>query len=507
MALTKVSYSMITGATYNVLDYGADNTGATNTTTAIQAAITAANTAGGGNVFIPAGNYLIGVVELKSNVDILGVGKASKFTTSSHTSGAIHGNAVSNINISNIFIQGNNLVDPSNPQNGDTGIYLDGCTNVKVQHCIVDGVFAWGMISVDNSDLIDFSHNTVTNIGNQSAIACDNGTTNFIISNNLISNGKLYGVEVESSSLTNRWGTITGNVIENCVAGISINYVCEDIVIQNNVLQNNNNINTISGDFGYGVFINGSTDAGTLIPARILVDSNIIHTHKKYPVLMSGKMSEITISNNVIVKGTTATSANCISATNAAKTYVNIINNNIDCSNNSKAIFAELTNRLRIEGNTAQNLTTTILQTSGSITNARVQMPFINSDEASSVTSGITLNSDGTNYNYSSDFPEYTVITGSTDYQYLTAQREMRVIGICWCINPTSVGGGATDYWVVNINGSDVNPTFVATTANQDNWSYTTLNTFLSAGNVIRVRILNGLGTGYNHYRFRLICL
>lgn len=65
MALTKASYSMITGAVANILDYGAvadynTSTGAgTNNAAAIQAAITAVNTAGGGAVYIPAGKYRI----------------------------------------------------------------------------------------------------------------------------------------------------------------------------------------------------------------------------------------------------------------------------------------------------------------------------------------------------------------------------------------------------------------------------------------------------------------
>jgi hypothetical protein len=54
MALTKVSYSMIEGSPVNVLDYGADSTGATNSTTAIQAAIDT-----GRKVFVPAGIYLV----------------------------------------------------------------------------------------------------------------------------------------------------------------------------------------------------------------------------------------------------------------------------------------------------------------------------------------------------------------------------------------------------------------------------------------------------------------
>lgn len=57
MSLTKVSFSMIDGASINVLDYGADATGATNSATAIQAALNAVPS--GGELVFPAGTYLI----------------------------------------------------------------------------------------------------------------------------------------------------------------------------------------------------------------------------------------------------------------------------------------------------------------------------------------------------------------------------------------------------------------------------------------------------------------
>jgi hypothetical protein len=60
MALTKASYSMITGACVNVLDYGADPTAATDSTAAIAAAIAA-----GQRIEFPIGNY-------KCNIDLTG---------------------------------------------------------------------------------------------------------------------------------------------------------------------------------------------------------------------------------------------------------------------------------------------------------------------------------------------------------------------------------------------------------------------------------------------------
>lgn len=60
MSLTKVTYSMISGACVNVLDYGADPTGATDSQPAIQAAIDAAYAASPVKaVYLPEGEYLV----------------------------------------------------------------------------------------------------------------------------------------------------------------------------------------------------------------------------------------------------------------------------------------------------------------------------------------------------------------------------------------------------------------------------------------------------------------
>jgi hypothetical protein len=63
MSLTKATYSMINGAQFNVLDYGADPTGVADSAAAIQAAITAASVSVGGStgtvVYFPTGTYKI----------------------------------------------------------------------------------------------------------------------------------------------------------------------------------------------------------------------------------------------------------------------------------------------------------------------------------------------------------------------------------------------------------------------------------------------------------------
>ena len=54
---------------YDVVDFGAKGDGKTKDTAAIQAAIDAAATAGGGEVRVPTGHYVTGTLYLKSNVD------------------------------------------------------------------------------------------------------------------------------------------------------------------------------------------------------------------------------------------------------------------------------------------------------------------------------------------------------------------------------------------------------------------------------------------------------
>src|ERR1700722_13625649 len=54
--------------TYSIRDFGAKGDGVTLDTAALQAAVDACTRDGGGTVVVPAGTFVIGTVELKSNV-------------------------------------------------------------------------------------------------------------------------------------------------------------------------------------------------------------------------------------------------------------------------------------------------------------------------------------------------------------------------------------------------------------------------------------------------------
>lgn len=62
MALTKVTYSMINGSAANVLDFGADPSGVSDSTSAFAAAIAAAK-----HIYVPPGTYLVDTVAVTGN--------------------------------------------------------------------------------------------------------------------------------------------------------------------------------------------------------------------------------------------------------------------------------------------------------------------------------------------------------------------------------------------------------------------------------------------------------
>jgi len=55
---------------YNVRDYGAKGDGATLDTAAFQAALDACNRDRGGVVLVPAGDFIVGTIQIKSNVTL-----------------------------------------------------------------------------------------------------------------------------------------------------------------------------------------------------------------------------------------------------------------------------------------------------------------------------------------------------------------------------------------------------------------------------------------------------
>ena len=111
---------------YNIRDFGARGDGATLDTAAVQAAIDACNRDRGGTVLVPAGVFVIGTVELKSNVTLhlaaqatlLGSGDGSQYhaaeaipLSGEHTMGDGNVGLIFAANAENITVEGAGTID------------------------------------------------------------------------------------------------------------------------------------------------------------------------------------------------------------------------------------------------------------------------------------------------------------------------------------------------------------------------------------------------------------
>jgi parallel beta-helix repeat protein len=142
MALTKARYELILGAPINVLDFGADPTGATDSYSAIQGAIDAASANGGGQVFLPQGTYATTTaIKPKSNVEIFGEGVASKIICSGFQAiGMTKDDAPDastphvNVKLSNFYAE--SAWDGASPSTVHTCVLLEFCND-----CVIDSVY------------------------------------------------------------------------------------------------------------------------------------------------------------------------------------------------------------------------------------------------------------------------------------------------------------------------------------------------------------------------------
>lgn len=142
MSLTKATFSMISGAVANVLDFGAVADGVTDDTAAFNAAI-----ATGKRVFVPAGTYSVADIGVVSNMEIEGeeeINSSSILLVRTNNSGAFRHSAASDaqqVTISNLTIKA---------APGVTGAraYLQDDKSIYLAYAKFSGIETWRELEI-----------------------------------------------------------------------------------------------------------------------------------------------------------------------------------------------------------------------------------------------------------------------------------------------------------------------------------------------------------------------
>lgn len=129
MALTKATYSMINGASVNVLDYGASTTNTASQNNAAFALALAA-VASGGLLYIPTGTYqLSSTLAIPSSVTVQGNGRNNTRLNFTGCTGLQSANGNQNVRIEGLYITGNSTASTYgvNVVNNPRGFVMRDC--------------------------------------------------------------------------------------------------------------------------------------------------------------------------------------------------------------------------------------------------------------------------------------------------------------------------------------------------------------------------------------------
>lgn len=243
MSLTKATYSMISGAFINVLDYGADPTGVADSFSSIQAAINAAK-AGVNSVFFPAGTYkTTDSIIVNRTVNFVGAGaRCTKIKPTSALSGpcVIYGVVGDTPRPGSTAWEVTGLdFDGVNTTNANASGILLWCSHLDFHDNTVQNFKSYGIYGVaswSNAVRNNFIYNnTKTNI------VLEATCNSFVIDNNYILKSGEHGIWLQGCNKA----VITNNDLETNV-GNSIRIVqsnvqaMRDVYVGNNYFELNN---------------------------------------------------------------------------------------------------------------------------------------------------------------------------------------------------------------------------------------------------------------------------
>ena len=231
MSLTKVSYSMINGDVANVLDFGADPTGTTNSSAAFTNAF-----ATGKTVFAPKGLYLVNDVCVPGSQNLTGEGKDLTILRAGAncTNAVVYANNPFSI-VSDLTIDGNSGVYTA------VGFLSDGASteyanfNQTLNNLVVKNCSSYG-IRTKGGNAFTLTNSYITNcVG--TLLYLDSAFKHYI-SDNIFELSASRGIDIidtsRPGSLAASGGTISNNWFEDLTADFCIVSNAYNEFIKNN---------------------------------------------------------------------------------------------------------------------------------------------------------------------------------------------------------------------------------------------------------------------------------
>lgn len=357
MSLTKVSFSMINGASVNVLDFGAIGDGVTDDRAAIQAAINAA-VATGTTVYVPAGTYILtkgsaqtdeagtnyACLTMASNMHIVAdKGATFKLANNQSSNGTpiniamfFSNQVLSNISFSNLTIDMNGANNSINYLNltfahimfsGTPAGVMAKADNVLIQNCSfinTPGVTCIGMSQSNTASTILGKRWKIVNcLFNNNGLDSGDHSSIYAWADDVLCEGNTFTADTMFNASTGR-GTLVAyevhganqrfvnNNVRNYYQGM---WVAANITSDSdNIIIEGNNFSPI-GNFGIN-FYRESAPEGAI--SKVLINGNTIGLDdtvfadvQKVGVFLRSNYSvtDVVISNNIVSKIGTVKSA------------------------------------------------------------------------------------------------------------------------------------------------------------------------------------------------------
>jgi parallel beta-helix repeat protein len=241
LANSTVALIQVPGAV-NVCQYGAKGDGATDDSSAIQAAVAAHL-----SVYFPAGNYVISSsIAARAGSHFYGDGFASVITFSGTMASTVslRVDAVDNVLIENLKFAGDNSVSGLTSVDG-CAVYADSCSGFAIRNCAIDDFPSAGVTVNDATDF-SISNNTITNI-----IPPDDAVM-------------VAGINVEDDCST---GVIDGNIVHDIGLTGTSGGLGIRIIVQNGTDDIPTNISVIGNDVKncqtHGIIFYDNTTGGS----------------------------------------------------------------------------------------------------------------------------------------------------------------------------------------------------------------------------------------------------